>query len=245
MTHPSLGFLNYRTRVLQATTSADSCLEHFPVRVHTTTGWIRLLPAIVVEPAPRPAHLLHHHADRPTGLYTEHELQEWQHLQSVTAYRHTVTADLAQGGCHEWGNCPLTQIPDGTQYSFSGMKQELLQAVWPTWLTVIGQVLQYFELVSGTLFVPYVALQSCKQSATTSGAGATYNYLNQAAPTTAIHQEIQVGGTPAEAAPAEPHQGGCNEFRMLRSGPAENEGFNPPLSGEDHSSNSSNVLLLF
>ena len=115
VTNPSLGFLNYRTRVLQATTSAEPYLEHFPVRVNTTTGWIRLLLAIVAEPAPRPAqqaaHLLHHHADRPTDLYTEHELQEWQHLQSVPAYRHTMTADLAQGGCHEWGNCPHSWHP--------------------------------------------------------------------------------------------------------------------------------------
>ena len=72
------------------------------------------------------------------------------------------------------------------------------------------------------LFLPYVALQRCKQSATTPSAGATYNYLNQAAPppavmaTTAIHQEVQVVGVPADAAPAEPHQGGCNEFRILQ-----------------------------
>ena len=75
VTHPSWGFLSFRTRVLQATASAEPCLEHFPVRVHTTTGWICLLPAITAEPAPRPAqqaaHILHHHADRPTGLYRD------------------------------------------------------------------------------------------------------------------------------------------------------------------------------
>ena len=76
VTHPSLGFLNFRTRVLQATTSEEPCLEHFPVRVRATNGWFHLLLAISAEPAPRPsqhtAHLLHHHADCPTGLYTEH-----------------------------------------------------------------------------------------------------------------------------------------------------------------------------
>jgi hypothetical protein len=57
----------------------------------------------------------------------------------------------------------------------------------------------------------------------------TYNYLNQAALTLAavttivIHQEIQVGIAPAVAAPAEPHQGGCNEFRILQGGPIINE----------------------
>ena len=79
VTHPSLGFHSFRTRVLQATASAKPCLEHFPVRVRTTTGWIRLLPAITAEPAACPAqqaaHILHHHADHPTGLYTEHDLQ--------------------------------------------------------------------------------------------------------------------------------------------------------------------------
>ena len=41
---------NFQTRVLQSTASAEQCLEHFPVRVRTTTGWIPLLPAIVAEP---------------------------------------------------------------------------------------------------------------------------------------------------------------------------------------------------
>ena len=61
------------------------------------------------------------------------------------------------------------------------MKRELLQAVWPAWLTVVVQVMQYVAMVSGTLFVPHLALQKCKQSTTS----ATYNYLNHAAPTQA------------------------------------------------------------
>ena len=39
--------------MLQSSTSAEPCLEHFPLRVRTTTGWIRLLPSIAAEPAPR------------------------------------------------------------------------------------------------------------------------------------------------------------------------------------------------
>ena len=94
------------------------------------------------------------------------------------------------------------------------MEHSMLWAVWPTWLTVIGQVLQYFSMVSGALFLPYVAYQKCKPSATNTGPGTTYNYMSQAAPapaavtTTAIHQEVQVGG-----APAEPHHGGCSELK--------------------------------
>ena len=96
------------------------------------------------------------------------------------------------------------------------MKRELLQVVWPTWLTVVGQIMQYFAMVSGALFVPYLVLQRCKQTTTATGAGATYNYLNQAAPvqaavtTTSFQQDISVGGTVPEAASAAPHQGGCN-----------------------------------
>ena len=41
VTHLSLGFMNFQTRVLQLTASAEPCLEHFPVRIHTTTGWIQ------------------------------------------------------------------------------------------------------------------------------------------------------------------------------------------------------------
>jgi hypothetical protein len=37
------------------------------------------------------------------------------------------------------------------------MEHKLIQAVWPARLTVLGQILQYFALVSGALFLPYVA----------------------------------------------------------------------------------------
>ena len=71
--------------------------------------------------------------------------------------------------------------------------------------------MQYFAMVSGALFMPYLVLQRCKQTAT--GAGATYNYLNKAAPvqaavtTTSFQQDISVGGAIPEAASAVPHQG--------------------------------------
>ena len=90
------------------------------------------------------------------------------------------------------------------------------EAVWLTWLTVIGQIMQYFAMVSRALFVPYLVLQRCKQTTTATGAGANYNYLNQAAPvqaavtTTWFQQDISVGGAVPEAASAAPHQGGCN-----------------------------------
>ena len=61
------------------------------------------------------------------------------------------------------------------------MKREL----WPAWLKAVFQVMQYVVMVSGTLCVPDVALQKCKQITNTTGAGATYNYLNQASPTQA------------------------------------------------------------
>ena len=103
------------------------------------------------------------------------------------------------------------------------MEQKLLQAVWPTWLTVIGQIMQYFAMVSGALFVPYLVIQKCKQAATTTSAGATYNYLTQAAPaqaavtTTSFQQAIAVGGATSEATPAAPHQGGCSNLTNVET----------------------------
>ena len=101
------------------------------------------------------------------------------------------------------------------------MEQKLLQAVWPTWLTVIGQIMQYFAMASGALFVPYLVIQKCRQAATTTSAGDTYNYLTQAAPaqaavtTTSFQQAIAVGGATSEATPAAPHQGECSNFTDL------------------------------
>ena len=208
-----LGFLNYRTRVLQATACAKPCLEHFQVRVHTTTGWIPLLLAIVAEPAPRhaqhAAHLLHHHADRPTGLYTEHAGVAASAISSrLLTYR---DCRFGAGWVSRVGELPLDTDPwrnETVATPSSVAHLAYRDRPGPT----------IFLMVSGALFLLYVAYQKCKQSATTPGAGATYNYMSQAAPTpsavttTAIHQEIQVGGAPTEAAPAEPHQGGCNEF---------------------------------
>ena len=105
------------------------------------------------------------------------------------------------------------------------MEQKLLQAVWPTWLTVIGQIMQYFAMVSGALFVPYLVIQKCRQAATTTSAGATYNYLTQAAPaqaavtTTSFQQAIAVGGATSEATPAAPHQEALLLLRVIAKAP--------------------------
>ena len=78
--------------------------------------------------------------------------------------------------------------------------------------------MQYFAMVFGALFVPYLVIQKCRQTMTTTGVGATYNYLTQAAPaqaavpTTSFQQAISVGGATPEAASAAPHQGGCNDL---------------------------------
>ena len=78
--------------------------------------------------------------------------------------------------------------------------------------------MQYFTMVSGALFVPYLVVQKCRQATTTTGVGATYNYLTQAAPaqaaitTTSFQQAIAVGGATPEAASAAPHQGECNDL---------------------------------
>jgi hypothetical protein len=56
--------------------------------------------------------------------------------------------------------------------------------------------MQYFAMVSGALFVPYVVVQKCRQTTTTTGAGAIYDYLTQAASaqaavtTTSFQQDI-------------------------------------------------------
>jgi hypothetical protein len=82
--------------------------------------------------------------------------------------------------------CPPSPHRQTRPKGVERMKRELMQAVWPAWHTVVVQVMQYVAMVSGTLFVPYVALQKCKQITTTTGAGAAYNYLNQAAPTQTV-----------------------------------------------------------
>ena len=78
------------------------------------------------------------------------------------------------------------------------------------------EALKYFAMVSGALFLSYLAYQECKPTAITTGASTTYNYLTQAAPPAVaaaeIHQEIHVGGAAAEQGPAGTHQWGSNDL---------------------------------
>ena len=58
------------------------------------------------------------------------------------------------------------------------MEHQLIKDMWPTWLTVIGETLRYFAMVSWALFLPYLAYQ--KPNTITTGAGTTYNYMSHA-----------------------------------------------------------------
>ena len=87
---------------------------------------------------------------------------------------------------------------------------------------MIGETLKYFALVSGALFLPYLAYKKCKSDAITTGAGTFNNYMSLAAPPSAaatedIRQEIHVGGGPLEQGKAVLHKEGCRNSRVRPS----------------------------
>ena len=99
--HEETPFVDVVSRVLQAGGTPSPCLNDFPLRVQGHTGWWRLLPRIELDVAPRrqmnEAEKPYHQFDRDSGLYSEDELLQWQHLQSVPTMQRLLTADLTQG----------------------------------------------------------------------------------------------------------------------------------------------------
>ena len=67
----------------------------------------------------------HHQFDRVSGLYSEDELLQWQHLQSVPTMQRLLTADLTQGVCHEKEGCTLIPIPRAPSYALSNLEQSM------------------------------------------------------------------------------------------------------------------------
>ena len=157
------------------------------------------MPAIASDPLPCPApHALHvpcQHAHCPTGLYTEHKLQEWQHLQAEPALHPIVTTDLAQGGCHEWGSCPLASIPGGPQYSITGLEHQLIAAVNSNWkhspILCHGIISYSIRDQGGRYRIKPCLSTSC---------------------TTEIRQEIHMGGVSLDQGQDAPLPGGYNNL---------------------------------
>ena len=85
--HDETPFVDVVSRVLQVGGTPSPCLNDFPLPVQGRTGWWRLLPCIEMDVAPcgrrNEAEKPHHQFDRDSGLYSEDELLQWQHLQSV------------------------------------------------------------------------------------------------------------------------------------------------------------------
>ena len=126
-------FVDVVSRVLKAGGTTSPCLNDFPLCVRGQTGWWRLLPRIKLDVAPqgrtRDVEVPHHQFDCDSGLYSEDELLQWQHLQSIPTMQRLLTADLTQGVCHEKEGCTLMPIPRA--HRAGGTRPQALAAPGP------------------------------------------------------------------------------------------------------------------
>ncbi len=155
--HKQTPFVDVVSRVLQAGGTPSPCLNDFPLRVQGHSGWWRLLPRIELDVAPRQrieeAEKPYHQFDRDSGLYSEDELLQWQHLQSVPTMQRLLTADLTQGVCHERDGCTLMPVPGAPSYALSKLEHTVISSITPTWVQDLKDAFYYGGLTGGWLVI--------------------------------------------------------------------------------------------
>ena len=155
--HKETPFIDVVSRVLQAGGTPSPCLNDFPLCVQGRTGWWRLLPRIKLDVAPRgrinEAKKPHHQFDRDSGLYSEDELLQWQHLQSVPTMQWLLTADLNQGMCHEREGCSLMPVPGAPSYALSNLEHTVIAGLNPAWFKDVQEAFYYGGLTGGWLVI--------------------------------------------------------------------------------------------
>lgn len=158
--HDSTPFMDLVTRVLQAGGTQSLCLNDFPLQVQGRTGWWRLLQRIKSDLPPRARSVVeepeHHQFDRDAGLYSEDELRQWQHLQSVPTMQRLLTADLTQGVCGDINSCSLMPVPGAPRYTLANLEHSVLGAFTPSWFEDLREVGYYGGLTSGWLIIAVI-----------------------------------------------------------------------------------------
>ena len=92
----------------------------------------------------------HHQFDRDSGIYSEDELFQWQHLLSFLTMQQLLTADLTQGVSHDIEGCSLMPIPAAPSYALANLEHSVMGALAPAWFR---DVCYYVGLTGGCLII--------------------------------------------------------------------------------------------
>ena len=128
-------FINPVSRQLVLQSTKVPCSRNFPMIVHSEEGWIEILPHLKTRPSPlpyQPTGTLSpiHHADYSHGgLYSDRELQEWQHELSFPSYHKALLKSISYGSCLQQGHCPTAKDSDIQTYDLNKLVPNLIQEV--------------------------------------------------------------------------------------------------------------------
>ena len=124
-------FVDINTRLLKDHSTQQGCNRRFPLIVQAEEAWVELLPHIKQIAAPltfSPSTIAISPVEdfANSGLYTQSEINEWQHLLSFPSYREALLAEISLGNCIVDGSCP-PQHSDGQLplYSLTKLREEL------------------------------------------------------------------------------------------------------------------------
>ena len=146
-------FAAVRTRILKSASPIVPCSREFPMRVEGLRGqWWRVDPAVIRDTPPQQwrgvgAKHAPTHMDRPAGLYSASEQQQWAALQAVPVYREQLYNAIEFGSCGSIDSCPVDHMGGQTGgFDVGRLAEQLPGAAWyetitspTTWvIAVIG-----------------------------------------------------------------------------------------------------------
>ena len=151
------GFVNPYTRLFTQHSTKISCNRRFPLIVQANEAWIEILPHLKVRPAPssrvNQEQTSTFESFDKGGIYTERELQEWNHLHSFPQYQKALLTSLSYGSCTNTGDCNLQPTDTGiNKYDLSRLVPELeaelnLWKKFKEWLRTYGDLLAFMALL--------------------------------------------------------------------------------------------------
>ena len=185
-------FASLRTRILKPASPVTPCVREFPTRIRGEDDlWWRIDPAVIREPAPRqwkgkanrpePGHM-----DRPAGLYTDLEKEQWATLQAAPVYKEQLYNSLEVGSCGTMESCPLrNEEHQGGGFDLGRIAAEIPGYAWYErltsplnwWIAVTSCMILILAVTTAYLLRAHRA----RQGTTTAGTNVTVNTTTTAA----------------------------------------------------------------
>ena len=106
-------FVKRESKQLVLKSTKIPCSKNFPTIVKSTQGWLEILPHLKPRPAPleelpQQDAKVQYEDFSHGGLYSQTELQEWQHQVTFPNYHKALLKSITYGTCLQDGHCQTT-----------------------------------------------------------------------------------------------------------------------------------------